>query len=185
MPMHLRPPSTSASEDRMYTEDLSWYKTFDEIGKKITGYAKAGDVYNDYGGGVPIFGHGPDFGYWQFGAIWYGDEIWNGARFKDYNGDGVIDQLDMLRWDDEENDSLGFFKWKPAKHPVYGDIEIGGFNPKFFLQNPPSKHLETWASKEAMFNVEMIKYLPELAWENIEVKKTTSCKDRYRRQGDY
>ena len=176
VPMHLRPPSTSASEDRMYTEDLSWYKTFDEIGKKITGYAKAGDVYNDYGGGVPIFGHGPDFGYWQFGAIWYGDEIWNGARFKDYNGDGVIDQLDMLRWDDEENDSLGFFKWKPAKHPVYGDIEIGGFNPKFFLQNPPSKHLETWASKEAMFNVEMIKYLPELAWENIEVKKMKSYK---------
>jgi hypothetical protein len=176
VPMHLRPPSTSASEDRMYTEDLSWYKKFDEIGKKITGYAKAGDVYNDYGGGVPIFGHGPDFGYWQFGAIWYGDEIWNGAKFKDYNGDGVTDQLDMLRWDDEENDSLGFFKWKPAKHPVYGDIEIGGFNPKFFLQNPPSKHLETWAGKEAMFNVEMIKYLPELVWENINVKKVKSYK---------
>lgn len=176
VPMHLRPPSTSASEDRMYTEDLSWYKTFDEIGKKITGYAKAGDVYNDYGGGVPIFGHGPDFGYWQLGAIWYGDEIWNGARFKDYNGDGVIDQLDMLRWDDEENDSLGFFKWKPAKHPVYGDIEIGGFNPKFFLQNPPPKFLETWAGKEAMFNVEMIKYLPELAWESIDIKKMKSYK---------
>jgi len=29
--------------------------------------------------------------------------------------------------------------WKPAKHPVYGDIEIGGFDAKFFglihLQN--------------------------------------------------
>jgi hypothetical protein len=176
VPMHLRPPSTSASEDRMYPEDLNWYKIFDGIGKKITGYAKAGDVYNDYGGGTPLFGHGPDFGYWQFGAIWYGDEIWNGARFKDYNGDGVIDQLDMLRWDDEENDSLGFFKWKHAKHPIYGDVEIGGFNTKFFSQNPPSKHLESWASKEALFNLEMIKYLPELAWENIEVKKVKTYK---------
>ena len=176
VPMHLRPPSTSASEDRMYPEDLGWYKIFDEVGKKITGYAKAGDVYNDYGGGFPLFGHGPDFGYWQFGAIWYGDEIWNGGRFKDYDGDGVTDQLDMLRWDDEENDSLGFFKWKPAKHPVYGDIEIGGFNPKFFLQNPPSKHLELWARKEALFNFEMIKYLPELEWGNIEVKKVKSYK---------
>jgi hypothetical protein len=176
VPMHLRPPSTSASEERMYPEDLSWYKIFDEIGKKITGYAKAGDVFKDYGGGEPLFGHGPDFGYWYFGAIWYGDEIWNGARNKDYNGDGVIDQLDMLRWDDEENDSLGFFKWKPAKHPVYGDIEIGGFDPKFFLQNPPSKHLEAWAGKEALFNLEMIKYLPELAWESISVKKMKSYK---------
>ena len=162
VPMHLRPPSTSVSEERMYPEDLSWYKIFDEIGKKITGYAKAGDVYKDYGDSIPLFGHGPDFGYWQFGAIWYGDEIWNGGKFKDYNGDGVTDQLDMLRWDDEENDSLGFYKWKPAKHPVYGNIEIGGFDPKFFLQNPPSKHLEPWARKEALFNLEMIKYLPEL-----------------------
>lgn len=176
VPMHLRPPSTSASDERMYPEDLSWYKIFDGIGKKITGYAKAGDVYNDYGGGSPIFGHGPDFGYWQFGAIWYGDEIWNGARNKDYDGDGTIDQIDMLRWDDEENDSLGFIKWKPAKHPVYGDVEIGGFDPKFFSQNPPSKHLEKWARNEAMFNLEMVKYLPELAWENIEVKKVKSYK---------
>lgn len=82
----------------------------------------------------------------------------------------------MLRWDDEENDSLGFFKWKSAKHPVYGDVEIGGFDPKFFSQNPPSKHLESWASKEALFNLEMIKYLPELAWESIEVKKVKTYK---------
>jgi hypothetical protein len=176
VPMHLRPPSTSSSEERMYPEDLSWYRIFDEIGKKTTGYARAGDVYSDYGNGSPLFGHGPDFGYWQYGAIWYGDEIWNGARNKDYNGDGVIDQLDMIRWDDEENDSSGFYKWKPAKHPVYGNIEIGGFDPKFFSQNPPSKHLESWAGKEALFNIEMIKYLPELAWENIEVKKMKSYK---------
>lgn len=176
VPMHLRPPSTSPSEERMYPEDLNWYKIFDEIGKKITGYAKAGDVYNDYGNGTPLFGHGPDFGYWYFGAIWYGDEIWNGAKSKDYNGDGVIDQPDILRWDDEENDSLGFFEWKPAKHPVYGDIEIGGFDPKFFSQNPPAKHLEPWIRNEAMFNLQMAKYLPELSWENIEVKKMKSYK---------
>jgi hypothetical protein len=176
MPMHLRAPSTSPAAERMYPEDLRWYKIFDEIGKKISGYTKAGDVYDDYGSGSPIFGHGPDFGYWYFGSIWYGDEIWNGGKNKDYNSDGVFDQIEVLRWDDEENDSLGFFRWKPAKHPVYGDIEIGGFNPKFFSQNPPAKHLETWASKEALFNFEMIKYLPELAWEKIEVKRMRSYK---------
>lgn len=176
VPMHLRPPSTSASEERMYPEDLSWYKLFDNIGKKITGYEKAGDVYNDYGGGNPLFGHGPDFGYFQFGAIWYGDELWNGARNKDYDGDGIIDQVDMIKWDDAENDSLGFFDWKPAKHPVYGDVEIGGFDPKFFLQNPPAKHLEKWARNEGMFNIEMMKYLPSLSWEDIQVKKVKSYK---------
>jgi len=172
VPMHLRPPSTSPSDERMYPEDLVWYKTFDEIGKKITGYKKAGDVYNDYGEGNPLFGHGPDFGYWYYGAIWYGDEIWNGARYKDYNNDGDTNQLDIIKWDDEENDGAGFVEWNPAKHPVYGDIEIGGFDLKFFSQNPPAKHLEPWLINEGMFNIEMVKYLPELEWGKIEVKRT-------------
>jgi hypothetical protein len=178
VPMHLRPPSTSASEERMYPEDLKWYRLFDEIGRNITGYKKTGDVYNDYndGNGSPLFGHGPDFGYWYFGSIWYGDEIWNNGKNKDYNGDGEFDQYEILRWDDEENNGEGFYEWKPAKHLVYGDIELGGFDPKFFSQNPPAKFLESWISKEAMFNMELIKYLPELTWENIEIKKLKNYK---------
>ena len=176
VPMHLRPPSTSPSDERMYPEDLLWYKTFDEIGRNITGYKKAGDVYNDYGDGNPLFGHGPDFGYWYYGSIWYGDEIWNGARYKDFNNDGDTNQVDMLRWDDEENGGEGFVEWKPFKHPVYGDIEIGGFNLKFFSQNPPARYLEPWIRKEAMFNIEMAKYLPGLEWGKIEVKRVRSYK---------
>ncbi len=176
VPMHLRPPSTSPSAERMYPEDLKWYEFFDELGKKMTGYEKAGDVYDDYGNGSPLFGHGPDFGYWYYGAIWYGDELWNSGRNKDYDGDKTIDQVDNIRWDDEENDGQGFFEWKPAKHPVYGDIEIGGFDPKFFSQNPPSKHLEPWVRNQGLFNIEMAKHLPELAWENIEMKQTKSYK---------
>jgi len=176
VPMHLRPPSTSGSEERMYPEDLKWYRHFDEIGKKITGYARAGDVYNDYGRGNPLFGHGPDFGYWYYGSIWYGDELWNGARYKDYNGDGNTDQLDQIIWDDTENDGMGFTEWRQAKHPVYGDIEIGGFDPKFFSQNPPSKHLEPWIRNQALFNLEMVKHLPELAWESIDIKRIRSYK---------
>jgi hypothetical protein len=34
VPMHLRPPSTSASADRMYPEDLEWYRVFDENREK-------------------------------------------------------------------------------------------------------------------------------------------------------
>ncbi len=177
VPMHLRPPSTSASEDRMYPEDLNWYKIFDALGKQITGYARAGDVYNDYGGGSPLFGHGPDFGYWYFGAIWYGDELWNGGRtLKDYNGDGTTNQLDFLMWDDNENGGMAFVEWKAGKHPVYGDVEFGGNDPKFYGQNAPSMHLLPWAKNEAMFNLEMAKHLPELEWGTIEAKKIKSYK---------
>lgn len=174
VPMHLRPPSTSASEERMYPEDLEWYLKFDKLGKSITGYDRAGDVYQDYGGGSPLFGHGPDFGYWYYGSIWYGDELWNGARYKDYNNDGVIDQLDLLAWDDLENNSEGFIKWKKAFHPQYGEVELGGFHPKFFSQNPPPKHLLPWAKNQALFNLEMVKHLPRLEWVDIDIKKGKS-----------
>jgi hypothetical protein len=171
VPMHLRPPSTSPSEERMYPGDLKWYRYFDALASKITGYEKAGDVYNDYGGGEPLFGHGPDFGYWYYGAIWYGDELWNGGRPKDYDGDGDKDQLDMLAWDEEENGGDGFMEWKPVHHPLHDSVEAGGFNPKFFSQNPPPAQLEKWISKEALFNKEQISHLPRLEWEDYSVKR--------------
>jgi hypothetical protein len=176
VPMHLRPPSTSPSEERMYPEDLKWYRYFDDLGRKITGYEKAGDVYNDYGRGNPLFGHGPDFGYWYYGSVWYGDEIWNGGRNIDYNKDGTVDQSEMLKWDDEENDSIGFRNWQHSKHPKYGDVEIGGFDPKFFSQNPPAKHMRQWISRQALFDIEMAKHLPLLKWENIAVRKSKAWK---------
>ena len=176
VPMHLRPPSTSQSEERMFPEDLAWYRIFDEAGKKITGYERAGDVYNDYGNGNPLFGHGPDFGYWYYGAIWYGDEIWNGGRFRDFNNDGKKDQFDMLSWDDTENHGEGFMEWKGWHHPVYGEIELGGFDPKFFSQNPPPAFLNAWAGNQALFNLEMAKALPLLEWENLEIKELKSYK---------
>ena len=175
VPMHLRPPST-APETTMFPEDLKLYQHFDALGKSITGYERAGDVYQDYGGGSPLFGHGPDFGYWYYGAIWYGDEIWDGGRLTiDYNGDGVIDELDRLIWDQEENDGMAFKMWAPYKyHPELGEVEIGGWDPKFFNQNPPSKQLEKWARNQAMFNFALVQHLPELEWGDIEIKKLKS-----------
>jgi len=176
VPMHLRPPSTAPSS-AMFPEDLKWYLQFDEIGKSITGYERAGDVYDDYGSGTPLFGHGPDFGYWYYGAIWYGDEIWNSGRAtKDYNNDGVIDDIDRLALNDQEYEGKLFTDWKPFNHPQLGEVEIGGWNPKFFSQNSPPDQLEKWAKNEALFNLEMIKHLPELQWDNIEVKKIKSYK---------
>ena len=178
VPMHLRAPSTAPSS-AMFPEDLKWYTLFDGIGKSITGYDRAGDVYIDYSGGVgsPLFGHGPDFGYWYYGAIWYGDEIWNtGRATKDYNNDGEIDELDRLIMNDLEYDGKMFFDWKPFHHPQLGEVEIGGWNPKFFTQNSPTDQLEKWIKNEALFNIEMLKHLPELQWENIEVKRLKAYK---------
>ncbi len=162
VPMHLRPPSTSPSEERMYPEDLELYKYFDKKGKELSGYTRAGDVYQDYGRGRPLFGHSPDFGYWYYGAIWYGDELWNGGRVGDYDGDGTTDEWDRLQFNDKELEFSRFQEWTKAMHPVYGEVEVGGWDGKFYRQNPPPELLEEWIIKEARFNLMLGGSLPRV-----------------------
>ncbi|OYX13926.1 MAG: peptidase [Algoriphagus sp. 32-45-6] len=187
VPMHLRPPSTSKSEERMYPQDLAIYKEMDQLGLSYTAYPWAGDVYETYATRYkvnsmtgdplkpePLFGHGPDFGYFYYGSIWYGDELWNNGAMKDYDGDGIYDDYDGLMWDDEANQSRGFKTWTPFTHPQLGEVEIGGFHPKFFGQNGPTWQLEDWAKKQALFNLAMAKRLPQLEINDLKVKKLSS-----------
>jgi hypothetical protein len=96
-------------------------------------------------------------------VIWYGDEIWNGGGFVDYDKDGRIDELERLRWYDEHRAGKGDFRdWTPYKHPQLGDVEIGGWNPKFYSQNPPPDLLESWARNEALFNLYLAQQLPQV-----------------------
>jgi len=196
VPMLLHGPSTSRMDEGMFPEDAKIYRYFDTEGKKITGYARAGDTYYDYsvgsrgargaagamrggagerGGqapaapdpaaaptGSPIFGHSPDFGYSYYGSVWYGDELWNGGQLKDYDGDGRVTQLEQLRYIDETLGGKYFTPWHKAIHPTLGEVEIGGFNPKFWGQNPPPEILEEWIVKEGNFNLFLYKSLPQV-----------------------
>jgi hypothetical protein len=183
VPMHLRPPSTSRDFERMYPEDLRYYEYFDSLGLTITNYPWAGDVYWTYATrnvpdemleetrGSPLFGHGPDFGYWYYGSIWYGDELWSGGMHIDMDNDGRRDQYDALLWDDQHNGGRGFKPWTRATHPVFGEIEIGGFHPKFFSQNGPPEVLEEWSRNQALFNLQMALHLPELEMLDPQVRR--------------
>jgi len=186
VPMILRGPSTSKSEESVFPEDLEILRKFDQRGLEITGYPWAGDTYFVYATrnrtpapgeelqGTPLFGHGPDFGYLYYGAVWYGNEIWNGGRIRDYDGDGEVDDLERLRWIDEthpgKNDD--FQPWTKTTHPTLGEVEVGGWNPKFWSQNPPPDALETWARNEAMFNLHLALNLAQVRIANAAAQRT-------------
>ncbi len=185
VPMHLRPPSTSSSAESMFPKDRLLYEKYDQLGMSITGYPWAGDVYETYATRrktnpvtgdpskpTPLFGHGPDFGYFYYGSIWYGDELWNNGAMKDYNNDGQYDEYDAIRWDDEANGSKGFKLWEKFTHPQLGEVEIGGFHPKFFSQNGPAWQLEGWISKQGLFNLAVAKDLPQIELKDVKITKT-------------
>ena len=190
VPMHLRGPSTCEETECMFPTDLKHFQHFDSVGLSLTKYPWAGNVYRTYAtrGGPnpvtgeepqpqPLFGHGPDFGYFHVGTIWYGDEIWNGGRENDYNKDGRIDNYEVLRFCDEEFGGTCYQKWTKAFHPTLGEVEVGGYNPKFFSQNGPPKVLEKWARNQAMFNLYLAQSLPQVEITNVVVAPARAARD--------
>ncbi len=187
VPMHLRGPSTCEEDECMYPADRKLYMHFDSVGLSHTGYPWAGNVYRTYATRnaanpatarpQPLFGHGPDWGYFQFGSVWYGDELWNGGRERDYNGDGRWDQYEVLRYCDEEFGGTCFKRWTKFQHPSLGEVEIGGYNPKFFSQNGPPSTIEKWARNQAMFNLAMAQSLPDVQITAVSVNKVGASAD--------
>jgi len=63
------------------------------------------------------------------------------------------------------------------RHPQYGDVEVGGFHPKFFSQNGPPRMLEQVAGNQARFNLEMALALPELEWSDVSTRRLDARDD--------
>jgi len=186
VPMHLRGPSSCDEKECVFPSDLKLLQYYDSVGLSKTNYPWAGDVYRTYatrfappGQGEPeaLFGHGPDFGYFQMGQIWYGDELWNGGRERDYNGDGRWDQYEVLRYNDENFGGAGYQMWTKVQHPELGEVEVGGANPKFWSQNGPPEVLEKWAKNQALFNLAMAMDLPRIEITDVAVAKVKASAD--------
>ncbi|MDW5324128.1 M14 family metallopeptidase [Plantactinospora sp. KLBMP9567] len=176
VPMHLRGPSTCDPVECMYTGDRKLYEHFDRAGVGFTGYRYSGSVYIDYAtrnGGDPaaLFGHGPDFGYFQYGAVWYGDEIWNGGDFVDYDKDQRFADWERSRWCAENRRTNCFLPWTKIQHPLLGAVEVGGINPKFWAQNPSPDLIGQWAANQARFNIYLTESLPQVALSQVGVRR--------------
>ncbi len=79
--------------------------------------------------------------YWDRGIVGWVPEYWPGIS-ADYNSDGSTDELERLRFNDEELGGKYFVDWEPYEHPEFGRVEIGGWRRKFVSQNPPPELLE-------------------------------------------
>lgn len=64
-----------------------------------------------------------------------------------------------------------FAPWKPYKHPLYGDIEIGGIK-KFGKRVPPFFKLAETCHRNAAFCLYHADQLARLEFEKVEVKKS-------------
>lgn len=136
-------------QDRM--RDVTMYQILAARGVHILKYRPT------LNGGVGQF---PPWTYAMYGAPSFLIELWGVPA--DYNNDGRVDEMEGLRWVDEELDGEGWVEWKPFKHPQYGDIEIGGAFTKFMRRTPPGRYLEEHCLKNTRFHLYVAGELPRL-----------------------
>jgi hypothetical protein len=116
------------------------------------------DMYSVYGGELDWW-HGAN------GCFVFSNELWN----------PYLMFYDTTKTDEFEFDKLllfedAFIPWQKINHPVYGEIETGGFN-KNFGRMHPGFLLETDAHRNAAFCIYNASHSPKLEVKDVKVTK--------------
>jgi len=72
----------------------------------------------------------------------------------------------VLKWMDAEKID-GFVKWTAARHPEFGEVEIGGFKP-YAVANPPAEKLAGLGAAHAKFAVHLASLFPRVRVAGLE-----------------
>ena len=161
--MILRGPSIQGGGAEAYSRSDD--AVLNTIGKKgelmLPGYKLLTiwkDLYTVYGGEL-------DWWHGAMGCFVYSNELWKPyLMFYDTTKTDQFEFDKLLLFED------AFIPWQKTIHPVYGDIEIGGFN-KNLGRLHPGFMIETDAHRNAAFCIYNAYQTPQLEVNNFKVKK--------------
>jgi hypothetical protein len=159
----LRGPSIKGGGAEAYSRSDD--AVINSIGKKgelmIPGYRLITiwkDLYTVYGGEL-------DWWHGAMGCFVYSNELWNSyLMFYDSTYTDQYEFEKLLLFEDS------FIPWQKATHPVYGEIEIGGFS-KNYGRLHPGFLIETDAHRNAAFCIYNAYQSPKLEVTDIKVNK--------------
>ncbi len=179
--MYLRGPSFKAAGE-LPQGDISVY---DYLGKNIEkivpGYEYLiswKDLYSTYGD-FTDFTNNLVGSYSFVGELYQVEtETFDGtpARKSDdrsRSGEASEGERQRLLFDDNVNQGELFKEWKPYKHPLYGDIEIGGWT-KMSTRLPHPFMLQDLVHRNASSVIFAAKHTPKITVDVFEVKKLGS-----------
>ncbi len=176
----LYPPGTKASE-KAYAYDLTVLKSLAAMGEEELGY-KPMNIFDSFLSSKDSYDSGAldDWMYETQGIPSFTVEFWDLAtkagvpvewgekkedpqrKLKRFNA--------CMKWV-RENAPQYFSDWKKISHPVFGEVEVGGFNYKFTHQNPPEDFLLKEAEADTRFNLRLLKALPRLSIDEVKTEK--------------
>lgn len=164
-------------ESQMNQEDLLLLRTLARRGTDFTGYPDVPSTSGVFAATIV------DWAYENCGIPGFTPELWDmvgRAGGKPNNwlsntpptpAEAEEQEYKLLQWNDRELSGRGFFPWRRFQHPQLGEVELGGWNPKFVRQNPPHCLLEQECHKMCRFLLKHTAALPEVRLEQIKVER--------------
>ena len=173
-------PFAMKSDDEMETHDLWVYKAVGDIGTQITGYRNV-SVFHDfkYHPKQVISGDFDDWLYEHLGVFSYTIELWGlpdesgikDPKYIQWDRDHPHEEdLQMLKWLEENTKARGYYDWEEYDHPQLGKVELGGWNTMFTWRNPPLEFLGAEAEKQVPFALALGDMLPKIVIHALDLK---------------
>jgi hypothetical protein len=163
-----RQDATPAADDRIADE-------IGAVGARMIPFYRNMVIYRDL---YTVHGGFVNWTYEHLGIFSFTNELWNtdqmlgtpaGGGEAPANAVGATRQDGQLFANDKLLFGATFREWKPAKHPVYGEIEIGGFV-KESQRVPPTFLIEELCHRNAAFVGYHADQMPKLEFGDVEVK---------------
>lgn len=180
--MFLYPPGMKKSREA-FKEDMENYKKIGKIATEITGFptvnlfdeftpadvrvsSGAFDDWCHYDRGIPAY----TVECWDMAVRAGVPHVWPRPSMKT-DEDDEADFLKKLKWIDENLGEDAFKPWTKFQHPQLGEVEIGGYDYKYVVQNCPPKFLLQEVQKHTMFMLRNAKVLPQIQIDQFRTEK--------------
>jgi len=178
----LRPFSTRP-DDELETEDLWVFKKIGKIGTELTGY-RCVSTYHDfkYHPKKVTYGAFDDWVYDHLGAYAFTVELWDlptEAGIKERNfiewfrDHPHAEDVQILKWVDENGDPGAYVDWYPFEHPQLGPVELGGYDYLYTWGNPPHKWIGAEAARNVQYPLALAEMLPRLEVLRLKAERLT------------
>lgn len=136
-------------------EDVRVYDELGKDGEKMLPFYRYMIIWKDL---YSVFGGFVNWTYEGLGILSFTNELWNDDS---QDPEKRIDARDRTFFDDKLLLGAGFVPWHAFTHPLFGEVEIGGFK-KDVGRVPPSFLEEEMLHRNALFCVRHAEALPRI-----------------------
>jgi murein tripeptide amidase MpaA len=172
-------PAGDKSDKAMDQSDFALFKQIEEWTEAITGYPMvSGYEEFTYEPDKPLCGDLSSYAYAQRGCAAMVCELWDFWKqagltihrpfVHNYQRRTREEILQMARWDRDHNQGKVIGHWKPFTHPQLGPVEVGGYDPRVGIWNPPLDRLAEVCAQQSRVFLRIAALAPRLRLASVK-----------------